>query len=627
MTASMAGPVFAHPDDVGAGHLPAVQENVTLLGHANIEGGGAGQVADVSAFGNYAYLTVRDPEGCSDAGVAVFDISDPTNPRQVEFIEATEGSFPGEGSQVVDLKTSSFTGQVLVFNNEICAAGGEGGVTLWDVTNPLQPTLLKAHAGDNDPGGFVSEFNQIHSAFAWQDKGRAFVVIVDNEEGGEGDIDILEITDPANPVVVSELGLNELGVEQDSINGSEQSFLHDMVVQKVQGRMVMLLSYWDGGWVQLDVTDPANPRLISESDFPNPDPLTGITPTEGNAHQAEFSPNGKLILGTSEDFAPYRLVPTITSGPFSGTTFVAQPAGGIPQVEPNDPLSGPVRYVGAACLPSTVPQAQPGEVALIERGGCTFQAKTDAINAAGYAGGIVFNSTVAGNGCETLINMLVTESDVPMLFVSRSTGYQLLGIPGYDPAQCEAGTNPSLPAVGTAASAVDIQSVFDGWGYVHLLDARTMQQLDAYAIDEALDPAYAQGFGDLSVHEVAVDPWRKDIAYLSYYSGGLRVIRYDEKTGITEVGAYISPEGNNFWGVEAHRLPQGTKGAGKQTLILASDRDSGLWIFTYDETGKVKGKTQGKTAGKASGAGNGKRMDEVPAKAKGFHKRSARVAG
>jgi hypothetical protein len=385
MTASMAGPVFAHPDDMAAGHLPAVQENVTLLGHANIIGGGAGQVADVSAFGNYAYLTVRDPEGCSDAGVAIFDISDPQNPRQVGFIEATEGSFPGEGSQVVDLKTSSFTGQVLVFNNEICELGGEGGVSLWDVTDPANPTVLTAHAGD--PDGIISEFNEIHSAFAWQDKGRAFVVVVDNYEGGESDIDILEITDPRNPILISELGLNALGVEQDVIHGSAESFLHDMVVQKVQGRMVMLVSYWDGGWAQIDVSDPANPTLISHSDFPNPDPLTGITPTEGNAHQAEFSPNGELIIGTSEDFAPYRLVATITSGPFSGTTFLAQPpVADIPQVEPGSPLSGPVRYVGQACTPTSVPQAQPGEIALIERGGCTFQIKTDNINAAGYDG-------------------------------------------------------------------------------------------------------------------------------------------------------------------------------------------------------------------------------------------------
>jgi hypothetical protein len=99
-------------------------------------------VADVAAFGNYAYLTVRDPENCvgeDAAGVAVFDISDPTNPVQVGFIDATVGSQPGEGAQVVDLKTASFTGQVLVFNNEICELGGEGGVSLWDVTTPQPP--------------------------------------------------------------------------------------------------------------------------------------------------------------------------------------------------------------------------------------------------------------------------------------------------------------------------------------------------------------------------------------------------------------------------------------------------------------------------------------------------------
>jgi len=271
MTASMAGPVFAHPDDVGVGHLPAVQQNVTLLGHANIEGGAKGRVADVSAFGNYAYLTVRDPAteaeptACGDAGVAIFDISDPTNPRQVGFIDATEGSYPGEGSQVVDLKTSSFTGQVLVFNNEICGETGQGGVTLWDVTDPRNPRVLTAHAGDPDAGG-TQQFNQIHSAFAWQDKGRAFVVIVDNEEAT--DVDILEITDPRNPVSIAELNLNEQGVEQEDVLG-DSSFLHDMVVQKVQGRMVMLLSYWDGGWVQLDVTDPANPTLISEKGRPS----------------------------------------------------------------------------------------------------------------------------------------------------------------------------------------------------------------------------------------------------------------------------------------------------------------------------------------------------------------------
>lgn len=110
-----------------------------------------------------------------------------------------------------------------------------------------------------------------------------------------------------------------------------------------------------------------------------------------------------------------------------------------------------------------------------------------------------------------------------------------------------------------------------------------MREIDAYAIDEALDPRYASGFGDLSVHEVAVDPWKKDLAYVSYYAGGLRAVRYGSR-GLEEVGHYIAPEGNNFWGVEAHRLPTGRRKTGKETLILASDSDSGLWIFRY--TGK-----------------------------------------
>lgn len=125
---------------------------------------------------------------------------------------------------------------------------------------------------------------------------------------------------------------------------------------------------------------------------------------------------------------------------------------------------------------------------------------------------------------------------------------------------------------------------FDGWGYVHLYDASTMQDLDQYAIPEAHDPGFADGYGDLSVHEVATDP-DVDLVYVSYYSGGFRVLRY-AKNRLTEVGAFIAgPDmsttsgvpvtqtGNNFWGVEVHKHPNGQK------YILASDRDSGVWIF------------------------------------------------
>ncbi|HEX2773667.1 MAG TPA: hypothetical protein VHN18_14720, partial [Micromonosporaceae bacterium] len=137
---------------------------------------------------------------------------------------------------------------------------------------------------------------------------------------------------------------------------------------------------------------------------------------------------------------------------------------------------------------------------------------------------------------------------------------------------------------GTAAAAVDISGTFDGWGYVHLYNATTMAEVGTYAVPEGQDVKYAQGYGDLSVHEVATDP-DANLAYISYYAAGFRVVKYGTG-GLTEVGAFIDggatatteDDGNNFWGVEVHKHPNGQK------YILASDRDHGLYIFQY--TGK-----------------------------------------
>ncbi len=64
-----------------------------------------------------------------------------------------------------------------------------------------------------------------------------------------------------------------------------------------------------------------------------------------------------------------------------------------------------------------------------------------------------------------------------------------------------------------------------------------------------------------------------NLAYLSYYAGGVRVIRWGPN-GIREVGAFIDEGGSNFWGVELHVI-NGTQ------YLLASDRDYGLYILNY----------------------------------------------
>ena len=248
-------------------------------------------------------------------------------------------------------------------------------------------------------------------------------------------------------------------------------------------------------------------------------------------------------------------------------------------------MTGGTRFVGLACDVASIPPADAGHpIAVIERGVCNFTQKVQNVEAAGYSGAIVFNRTGV-DGCETLVTMLV-EGGIPALFVSRTVGFRILGasLGGYTCSFDGSGT-VTPASVGAAGSTVDVRYVFDGWGYVHLFDAATMADLDQYSIPEAHDPQHASGSGDLSVHEVATDP-DVDRAYVSYYSGGFRVVSYSSAGQMTEVGAFIAgpgmtttsgrpvtQHGNNFWGVEVHKHPNGQK------YVLVSDRDSGLWIF------------------------------------------------
>ncbi|MEC4337100.1 hypothetical protein, partial [Klebsiella pneumoniae] len=136
-------------------------------------------------------------------------------------------------------------------------------------------------------------------------------------------------------------------------------------------------------------------------------------------------------------------------------------------------------------------------------------------------------------------------------------------------------TYPEPPAIGALGEKITATAAFDGWGYVHLYDNTLVggkfAELDTYAINEAHDPAFATGFGDLTVHEVATHPTDPTRSYLSYYAGGLRALEI-QGTELVEVGGYLDPNGNNFWGVEVFERDG-------RTIILGSDRDSGLWIF------------------------------------------------
>ncbi len=575
-----------HQHGQTTGHLPGSStDNVDLISRLALKNVEPGKIADVgvSADGNTAFLAAWGGETCKYNGVHVVDISDPAKPRETGFIVAKEGSAPGEGVQAVTLNTKSFKGEVLVTNNEKCKdKAGFGGMNIYDVTDPKNPTPLAEGFGDEQvTGAGKKAANEIHSVFAWQSGQKAYAVMVDNEEGE--DVDIVDITNPKKPAMIAEYDLDEMfpQIVQAAPANLQEIFLHDMVVKEIGGRQFMLLSYWDAGYVKIDITDPLTPKYLGDTDFTNPDPEaaeSGFTvPPEGNGHQAEFTKDNGYVIGADEDFGPYALLARNVT---DGTDITASQGSDTTKLAEGQTITGQSRFVGRACDEDPAPPAGDGsQIAVVERGVCDFTVKVaNVIEAGGYDAVLIFNR-VGSDACNGSLGMSVA-GDIPTFGVApREQGFAIFGVEDqYDDAAClalPAGAELAPIPLGATGDTLTFSSYFDGWGYVHLYrnESGKMTELDTYAIPEAHDPQYADGFGDLSVHEVATSQVDPSIAYFSYYAGGFRVAEI-ENDQLVEKGHYIDTGGNNFWGVQVFQ------DSGHE-YVAASDRDNGLWIFRY----------------------------------------------
>ena len=574
---------------------PGAWGNVQLVSQLRVHDAEPDGIADVSVFKNYAYVSKWGAADCAgpetggqktpDGGAYVIDLSDLAQPKEVGFIATSQDTLVGEGMQGLTLTTSAFSGDVLVMNHEQCGKNGKGGFSLWNITNPLKPVKLSEHAGDitaNGANNTPHDVNQYHSAFAWDAGDKAYLIASDDDENV--DVDIFDITNPKKPITASELDLNQYGIQQPAL-GLTDSFLHDMVVKQIGSKFIGLLSYWDGGYILLDVTNPYAPVFISDTDYPAVDPEllaqtgTSLSP-EGNAHQDEFTSDNKFAITTDEDFAPFRLTVTTADGTFraaSGTNTTTAQATAI---------AGTTVFVGRACPgdPAVPPAPAVGtqQIAVVERGLCLFEEKAQSVLAAGGWDAMVIMNREGADACTGVFTPSLTAA-IPTILIGRDAGFAMFD-KTYDNAACVDSTPQLAPiTIGTLGDPIlSVASQFDGWGYVHLYAVNSavtqLTEVDTFAIPEAMNPAYATGFGALSVHEVATEKEDATRAFLSYYAGGIRAIqiRCTSPTNVStcrlaETGGYLDPRGNQFWGIETFVRDGVTYAAG-------SDMDYGIFI-------------------------------------------------
>jgi hypothetical protein len=597
----------------GPGHLPAGSKNMQLVGQLDLTNV-AGGIADVAAFGNFAYLNAFSPEcvvnGGAGTGVHVVDISDPTNPAKVGFVPAHPNSYVGEGIHIVRAATPSFTGDILIHNNETCNSGqfAPSGASLWNVTDPADPRPLSLNFGDPSPSVAGQTYHTTHSAQLFVQRGvlpggkdRVLAFLQDNQD--LEDVDIFDVSNPMSPVMLAEVGFEDWPEAQPpdaTLANGDTVFHHDMQGKRIGNKDYLLVSYWDAGQVLLDITDPSNPTFVTDSDFRTPDPLMpDFDIPEGNSHQSYWDADNEFILSTDEDFSPTRTNCEVLTGSHAGATACGEFGFSAPLTEMfPDGFTGTTVWGGSGCVEdvdgngtgdraeilASHTAAQTGAEAIVfSRGTCFFSDKIRTGEEAGYEMVIVGQSHAGARAGLLPDAFFCGGQGSPVLGTAAATciGHRAMhnlfdSIPTYSGADLA-----DMPVKGTLGADFFAQGgVFDGWGYVHLHDARdgNLKIIDSYAVPEALDPEFMDGFGILSVHEVKTDPRDKvNLAYISYYNAGARVVKFNRQQGIQEVGFFIDEGGNHFWGTFPHRLGK-SRGA---PLLLFSDRDRGLYILRY----------------------------------------------
>jgi len=546
---------------------PAGSAHLDVLGQFEVNV--PGLTTDVWALGNYAYLgSFSDPFCSLDiTGVRIIDISDPTDPQQVAFIKDKLGTRTND-VKAATLNTSKWSGDILVTTNEGCgftfprlnvsdaainssnARSGQGGINIYDVTDPTKPHALKQN--------FLPKANGIHNTYIWETGDRAYLLAVDDV--ALADVIVVDITNPRSPKEIARTGQEDWPSDIAAEIEGPSVFLHDVWVQDG----IAYLSYWDAGLVLLDVSDPTNPAFLGDSTYPNPD-LSGLPP-EGNGHVAVPSADGSLVIFGDEDQTKAASFINMTIDGTTDTHLVGQANFGP---EPSaDFFPTPRNVVAVAanfgCNLVDFPGGS-GDVVLIERGVCEFSTKALHAQDAGYEAYIVFNDAARGDGLITMGPGVDAPSvTIPGVFVGNTLGNQI---------------KDDIPNA-TVNSAF---RVVDGEGFMRVFDVTVpanMVQIGTYATERTLPPFNLDASGTRDAHNVVVDG---DLAYWAWYFEGIRVVDFsdcdvgDGFGGCTPVEIAHFDGGENpddiYWGVYVHTLPSGQK------VVLASARDSGLWIF------------------------------------------------
>jgi hypothetical protein len=277
--------------------VPAAQEqapktwNTEVVGHlAPRQRGGYG---DVWAHKDVAYLGNLRQGNCRPAnGIWAIDIEDPAKPRALTSFAKFPGS-DGEDVWVGSISTRRFKGDLAAVGIQRCSRQEPGfaGLALYDVTNPAKPKELSRLATMVASG--VHELGVVQ-----RPDGRVLALAAvpysfNLSQGRQGDLRIIDITDPRRPRELADWDVRRDGPADARGQLAARRDVFDHSAWPFDKGNKLFASFWSAGVQFLDISDPASPRFIGQTPYRPEDGYRG-------AHSGWFNEDETLFIQNDE---------------------------------------------------------------------------------------------------------------------------------------------------------------------------------------------------------------------------------------------------------------------------------------------------------------------------------------
>ena len=228
--------------------------------------------------GTYALVTSSGGTG----GVQIIDITDPANPvPAASFDDNDTVTVDGVSKAFDELQGARGIATTMIGTGTYAAVAAfkDHGVQIVNITDPANP-VPTASFGDNDTvtvGGTNKTFDKLEGAFdiATATIGSGtYALVTAYEDNG---VQIIDITDPANPVPTASFGNKDTvmvgGTNKtfDKLKGGEGI----ATVAIGTGTYALVAAYYGHGVQIIDITDPANPVPVAS--FGDGDRVDGVS--------------------------------------------------------------------------------------------------------------------------------------------------------------------------------------------------------------------------------------------------------------------------------------------------------------------------------------------------------------